>query len=227
MIKFVLFWDIDGTLLTTARAGIAAWEGSFEAISGRRLMMESFPTAGLTDVEIATLLAKELNDTTSSTIQKILQGYEDRLLDCLPKRQGRVLPGVIPILNQLQSMPWVYSFLLTGNTQRGAAAKLAYYGLNHFFQGGAFSDGLQDRPSIARRAMQMIHQQFTQSHEKKFFVIGDTPHDIHCGMAIDAKTVAVCTGNYDSHALSLHHPWLVLDSLSDTHTFFEKMGLYS
>ena len=32
----LLLWDIDGTLLTTARAGIAAWEQALYEVSGVR-----------------------------------------------------------------------------------------------------------------------------------------------------------------------------------------------
>ena len=48
-----LFWDIDGTLLTTARAGIFALEEAAEAVLGERIDMREMRTAGLTDAEIA------------------------------------------------------------------------------------------------------------------------------------------------------------------------------
>ena len=55
----VLFWDIDGTLLSTARAGVFAWEGAIREVLGSDRSLDSFPTAGLTDAEIAGKLAKE------------------------------------------------------------------------------------------------------------------------------------------------------------------------
>ena len=54
-----LFWDIDGTLLSTARAGVFAWEGAIREVLGSDRSLDSFPTAGMTDAEIATKLAEE------------------------------------------------------------------------------------------------------------------------------------------------------------------------
>jgi phosphoglycolate phosphatase-like HAD superfamily hydrolase len=225
LIKTILCWDIDGTLLSTARAGIAAWEGSFLAFSGKYLSLDEYPTAGLTDVEIATALAKECGESSSAVIQQLLCGYEDRLADCLPTRRGYVMPGIIDILNQLQTMPYVYSMLLTGNTARGAKAKLSHYGLAEYFQGGAFSDNFSDRISIAEHAVKIVEQHLGYADQKQFFIIGDTPHDIHCANAIKAKTLAVCTGNYDKNALAQYNPWLIMESLDDTKHFFQALGL--
>ena len=47
-----LFWDIDGTLLTTGRAGIFAWEDAASEMAGRRIDLQRLQTAGLTDFAI-------------------------------------------------------------------------------------------------------------------------------------------------------------------------------
>ncbi|PSN20266.1 phosphatase, partial [filamentous cyanobacterium CCP5] len=49
----VLFWDIDGTLLTTGRAGIFALEDAAVEVIGHPVNLSQLKTAGLTDVEIA------------------------------------------------------------------------------------------------------------------------------------------------------------------------------
>jgi phosphoglycolate phosphatase-like HAD superfamily hydrolase len=51
------------------------------------------------------------------------------------------------------------------------------------------------------------------------YVIGDTPHDIACGKAIAARTIAVATGSYDADQLAAHEPWLVLERLPGPATF--------
>lgn len=225
MIKYILCWDIDGTLLTTGGGGIPAWENTVEEISGRKIALSTQLTAGRTDVEIAMLLAAELGDTSRTFVQNLITQYEHRLPDCLPSQPGYVLPGVITLLGRLQSMPWIYSLLLTGNTERGASVKLNYYGLSHFFQHGAFSDGLTDRPSIAKKAVEIVKANLILADNVEYFVIGDTPHDIHCGKAIGAKTVAVCTGRYNAESLSPFNPWVILDSLENNHDFFQKLNL--
>ena len=47
-----LFWDIDGTLLVTGRAGMIAWEQAFAAATGGRAFPAVRPD-GLTDHQIA------------------------------------------------------------------------------------------------------------------------------------------------------------------------------
>ena len=38
--KAVLFWDIDGTLLTTARAGVFSLERALEEVTGERVDLQ-------------------------------------------------------------------------------------------------------------------------------------------------------------------------------------------
>ena len=47
-----LFWDIDGTLLLTARAGVFASEEASEEVLGRRVDLSTMQTAGMTDFEV-------------------------------------------------------------------------------------------------------------------------------------------------------------------------------
>lgn len=223
----ILFWDIDGTLLTTARAGISAWERAFEAVIGRTRALADYPTAGLTDVEIATLLAREGGDNAPETVARLLRVYEDRLPESLPSRIGKVMPGVREILERLQKMPRITSMLLTGNTKGGAIAKLTHYGLAQYFEGGAFSDGLPDRPSIAERAVKLVERRYGSIPREIMYVIGDTPQDIACGKAVGVRTIAVCTGGYDRTTLKKNEPWLLLDSLTNTELFFAVINKHA
>ena len=126
----ILFWDIDGTLLSTGRAGIFAWERAVVEVFGGTVDFSSVKTAGLTDTEIAAALSKVASASpTSEDVARVLQRYEHHLPDCLPLRTGTVLPGVMEVLEHLRGVDHVQSMLLTGNTRAGAAAKLAHYGL--------------------------------------------------------------------------------------------------
>ncbi|HVV58631.1 MAG TPA: hypothetical protein VHC45_09730, partial [Gaiellaceae bacterium] len=54
-----LFWDIDGTLLSTARAGVFALEQALRDVTGVELDLQGLATAGLTDAAIAALALGE------------------------------------------------------------------------------------------------------------------------------------------------------------------------
>ena len=52
-------------------------------------------------------------------------------------------------------------------------------------------------------------------------MIGDTPHDVACGKAIGASTLAVATGgHHDVEALVASKPTAVLRDLSDADAFW-------
>ena len=86
----VLFWDIDGTLLTTARAGVIAWEDAVREVAGRELDLSTIRTAGFTDYQIAVKTFEELGlDPTPASIEQLVKRYEELLPSSLPRRQGR------------------------------------------------------------------------------------------------------------------------------------------
>jgi phosphoglycolate phosphatase-like HAD superfamily hydrolase len=130
------------------------------------------------------------------------------------------MPNVREILEHLRERPDVRSYLLTGNTRAGALAKLTHYNLTQFFPDGAFAEDTGDRGSIARRALALAKLN-GDVDEKRTFVIGDTPHDVECARAIDARTIAVATGGYTFDELQAHQPWCVLRELPQVYEFMK------
>ncbi len=212
-----LFWDIDGTLLDTARAGIFAWEEAIREVLGDEPAMADMKTAGLTDAEIALeVAAAHGHDNDPRRAAELLRSYTAHLPERLGWRQGRVLPNVRENLEALAQREDVVNMLLTGNVPAGAEAKLRHYGLWGFFgAGGAFSVEGADRPSIARQARELAGEHGGEAPSgEQMVVIGDTPHDISCGKAIGARTLAVATGpGYDLDELRACEPWVARPEL--------------
>ncbi len=216
----VLLWDIDGTLLTTERAGIFAWEDAIEQVLDQRVSLQDYQTAGLTDVEIAALLVtKVCEQDDGARAAQLLRRYERLLPSRLHRRKGRALPGVREILEATCDREDVLSILLTGNTAAGARAKLEHYELDGYFSSGAFADGAKDRPTIARRALKIAEAELRGLQRCNAFVIGDTPHDIQAGNAIGVRTVAVATGGYTATQLEGYDPWWLLEQLPTADSF--------
>lgn len=214
-----LFWDIDGTLLTTGKAGVPAWETAVREIVERDFELASFRVAGLTDYQIAVRTFEMLDvDADESTIRRMVARYEALLPTELPKKRGHVMPNVREILDHLQREPDVHLYLLTGNTPGGARAKLTHYDLFRYFEGGAFAEDAGDRASIAARALALARANSPVGDDCAF-VIGDTPHDVDCANAIGARTIAVATGGYSRAELMTHRPWRVFDALPPADEF--------
>ena len=209
----VLFWDIDGTLLSTGKAGVPAWEAAVREVTGREFALSSIRVPGLTDYQIAVMTFELLGlDPEGTAVRRLVRRYEELLPASLPLKQGRVLPNVREILEHLGTRSDVRSYLLTGNTRGGGRAKLTHYNLSHFFADGAFAEDTGDRASIAARALELARRG-GPIRDDGVFVIGDTPHDIHCANAIGARTIAVGTGGYSVEELAPHRPWHVCDEL--------------
>jgi phosphoglycolate phosphatase len=223
----VLLWDIDGTLLTTGRGGVFALEAATREVGGSDLDVRSMRTGGLTDAQIAAQVLEACGrEADEHTLDRFLRVYERELPAALHRREGRVLPQVQAILDDLSERDDVLSLLLTGNTPAGAEAKLRHYGLHGRFDAGAFCVGTGPRDDIARAAVALARDRLGRDPDlERTFVIGDTPHDITCARAIGARTIAVATGAYDRDALAEHGPWRVLDELPGPAGFRELVGL--
>jgi phosphoglycolate phosphatase-like HAD superfamily hydrolase len=212
----VLFWDLDGTLLLTGRAGLYAFEEALEEVTGARSDLTEVSTPGYTDAGVASLVLEHAGQPTDAeTVEAVLRSYERRLPDSLPRRQGRVLDGIREVLEDLESRNDVRSYLLTGNTPAGARAKLAHYDLDCFFPDGegAFCIDHGSRVDIARRALPLA------AGANAVYVIGDTPADVECGKAIGARTIAVASGWHSVEELTATEPWLVLERIPEPAAF--------
>jgi phosphoglycolate phosphatase-like HAD superfamily hydrolase len=215
----VLFWDIDGTLLTTGKAGVPAWEAAVREVIGRDFELSSIRVAGLTDYQIAVRTFEMLGvEADEGTVRTMVRRYEELLPASLPLKRGTVLPNVREILEHLESRTDVRSYLLTGNTRGGARAKLTHYRLAHFFSDGAFAEDAGERATIAARALDLARRAGPVA-DGAVFVIGDTPHDIQCANAITARTIAVATGGYSVEELREHQPWQVFAELPPVDEF--------
>jgi phosphoglycolate phosphatase len=219
LVGMVLFWDIDGTLLTTARAGAVAWEAAVRALTRLEFDLSAIRIAGLTDYQIAERTLETLGLEASATaVDALVRAYEERVPASLPLRPGHVMPHVRDILDCLAERRDVRSYLLTGNTREGARAKLTYYGLGHYFVDGAFAEDASDRTEIAIRGVQLARR-LGPVTDGGLIVIGDTPHDIRCATAIGARTIAVATGGYTVSELEPERPWRLFAELPPADEF--------
>jgi phosphoglycolate phosphatase-like HAD superfamily hydrolase len=225
-VTHVLLWDIDGTLLTTGRAGVFALEEAARALTGTPIDLATMHTAGLTDAEIARSILESADASAEpDDVNRFLRAYEELLPERLHWRRGRVLDGVRELLEFLHVRRDVLNVLLTGNTRAGAAAKLSHYGLGDFFVHGAFADDADDRAGIAAQALELAREAASFDVDlEQVFVIGDTPRDIACAGAIGARSIAVA-GTYPADELREAGAWLVLDGLPEPLQFAEIVGL--
>lgn len=213
--KRLLLWDIDGTLIRTSAAGYRAIELAATQRFGGDL--EGVEIAGRTDSGIARqILTKYGEPITTASVSSFLDLYLDLLARELPRSQGQVLPGVLELLQRSHNRPDTILGLLTGNLKRGAQLKLEHYQLWHFFAFGAFADDHHDRNELGAFALARAQE----GSGAKFLpaqvdVIGDTGHDIACGKAFGARTIAIATGTWPRERLADYAPDFLFDDLAN------------
>jgi phosphoglycolate phosphatase len=226
MQKRLLLFDIDGTLIHSGGAGIHALKSALTERFGITDDLHDIEIAGMTDSGIVvSILNKHKILATNENVSAFLDSYVHFLSLELPRRVGKLLPGVLELLKKLKSRPHLVLALLTGNVSRGAQLKLEHYGVWHFFEFGAFADDHHDRNrlgTVARaRAKEKHGRQFSAS---EIDVIGDTPRDIACGKAFGARTIAVATGTWSRDRLAKYDPDFLIDDLSDVEGIIDTLG---
>jgi phosphoglycolate phosphatase-like HAD superfamily hydrolase len=213
-----VLWDIDGTLVWTAGAGLTAMRLAFKRTQGRSPDLSQVDVVGRTDLWILRrLLESNGIQPTAEVESAIFDAYVEAMPSQLAEHAGHVLPGVADLLRALAAEPNLEQGLLTGNLHRTARLKLEHYGLWHWFSFGAFGDDTELRAELGPLALAAAESQ----HGSVFppqdaVVIGDTPHDISCGRALGARTIAVATGRYGADELAADDPTTLVADLVDT-----------
>jgi phosphoglycolate phosphatase-like HAD superfamily hydrolase len=220
-VKLVLF-DIDGTILLTDGAGKRAIHRALLDVFGSTGPADH-RFDGKTDPQIVRELmriAGHADDKIDAEMASLFARYVDYLQEEL--RAGaddvRVMPGVVELLDALDARHDATLGLLTGNLIEGARAKLVAAGIDpDRFSIGAYGSDHETRAELPAVAQQRARDELGLIVEgRDVVVIGDTPADLSCGLAIGARAIGVATGHYSVDDLSSYYPAAVFADLSCT-----------
>lgn len=210
----ILLWDIDGTLIRSARPGgykeytIPVLEELFGTAGG----LADMHVSGMTDMQIF-IEALGNHGVTHDNVRERMAVLSERLTAEARKITGNgmtffeLIRGARETLEALTDHPRYRSALLTGNIEPMAYLKMELVGLEKFFNlPGAFGDESHNRRDLPALAAERIskHLQLDLAPEQ-FIVIGDTPNDIDCARYFGARAVAVGTGRFYSNEEILEH----------------------
>lgn len=226
--KIVLF-DIDGTLLLSDGAGRTAMETALRAIFGTP-GPSSYRYGGKTDRLIVreTMRLQGFDDAAiDARMADVLALYLSGLRGHLESgtHTAHTLPGVEALLDAVETHADMTLGLLTGNIVEGAGVKLQAVGVTPTrFRVGAFGSDHEERPMlppIAReRARALLGREIAG---EQLVIIGDTSHDMTCGLGIGARAIGVATGGVSRGELEVHAPAAVFDDLADTTRVMEAI----
>jgi phosphoglycolate phosphatase len=216
VIRLVLF-DIDGTLIRTGGAGIRAFEKTFAAEFSLDHGVERISFAGRTDPSIVReFFALHRVQPSDRNFERFFESYVFWLDYFIDQLRGELLPGVKQFISALQTSPNPPLIgLLTGNIQLGAEIKLRHYQVWENFVFGAFGNDHEDRDQLAcvaqARGSRILGKTIAGD---EILVIGDTPLDIACSRAINARMLAVASGIHSLKQLRDAQPTWVVENLA-------------
>ncbi len=217
----LLLFDIDGTLVRTGGAGVAAFLAAGVHLYGSTFSLDGIPLAGRLDRLILgdALEACGIEHGDQAPFQ---DEYHSRLQAGLRGGvwKSSALPGARALVERTHMHPSWTCGLLTGNWSRTGRAKLeaAGYDMAHFVV-QAWAGDADDRPGLVEVALEKWGGVGGDA-----VVIGDTPHDVHCGQAHGCRTMAVATGPCGRAELEQAGADLVLPDLSDTEAIMMWLG---
>lgn len=196
--KHLILFDIDGTLLRCGPQVGPLFVDALDQVFGSYRKLEGYSFSGKTDPRIVIDLVGATGMEETEIIPKLARMrsiYLDNLERGLRREGMRLLPGVEKLLDHLTGRDDVLIGLLTGNWQGGARIKLGRFGLNRYFEFGAFGDdGINRRdlvPVVQRRAAELSGRHFDPV---RTLIVGDTELDVDCAQSVGAKSLAVTTG---------------------------------
>jgi phosphoglycolate phosphatase len=220
-VKLVLF-DIDGTILLTDGAGKRAIHRALVEVFGAT-GPEDHLFGGKTDPQIVRELMRLEGHGDSHIdehMQRLLALYVTYLEEELSTGVGgiTVMPGIPELLDALDARDDILLGLLTGNLEAGARAKLTAAAIDpNLFRVGAYGSDHETRAELPAVAQRRAREELgIDVSGRDVVVIGDTPADLTCGIAIGARAIGVATGHYSVDDLRQHEAAAIFQDLSCT-----------
>ncbi len=226
----LVLWDVDGTLIDSGGVGAEMFDVALERALGVRPSTR-IRMSGKTDPQIVNEYFDVL-DVAQAERDEHLATVLEHLADALAaeedeiRRQGRVLTGVVDVLEALGRHEGVLQSLLTGNLAPNALVKLRAFGLDRYvdLEIGAYGSDHADRRRLIPFALERTAKLRGRTLDRgDVWVVGDTPNDLACARAGGARCLLVASGRYGPAELADCGPDAVLDDLSDTDALVELL----
>jgi len=221
--RLILF-DIDGTLVLTGGAGLRAMNRACADITGSSSALDGITVAGRTDwIILDDVLRKHGRALDDALLAELRQSYLQHLREEIlnPGRGIKApMPGVPALLDALSGRRDVALALLTGNFAEGARVKLEHFDLWKYFACGAFGDDASDRNALVPVAIRRARETgLADVRPSDVIVVGDTPFDVACALAVGAVPVGVATGGFTVDQLRDSGAEFVFQDLSNADAF--------
>ena len=210
--KKAIIFDLDGTLVNTAKGIVEALSITIEELSGKSIDNEDIrKTIGIPLLQaIALLMDKsETDPIVLEAKEKYLNKFKKIVL---PKSKELIFSGVTETLSTLKEQGFLLS-VATNKLHKSALELLAATDLLFYFDHVFGVDSVENAkpsPDMCLLAMQKMG-----SLPENTLMIGDTTHDIKAARNANIKTIAVTYGIHNKETLEKEQPYKIINSFSD------------
>jgi phosphoglycolate phosphatase len=222
--RLAWLFDVDGTLLLTEGAAREAFARAVGDHLGVGDDLHDIGFAGrIEPLILRDILRKHGRSFDSAEEARFWDSVFAHMHRLLLPGRGRLMPGILKLLDRIAAEPgWVLG-LLTGNMTQMARIKLAHFGLDGRFAFGGFGEMAPDRDALARALVRRVGREYGVPAQR-CVVVGDTEHDVACARAAGARVIAVATGGTDIATLAAAEPDLLLDDLQEADAIMRWAG---
>lgn len=225
VVRRLVLWDIDGTLVRAGDLGAAVFDRALLAVLGRA-PNERIRMSGKTDPQIVHEYLDLMEVDEPGSVPEILHRLEWELAADRHRlaAEGSSCDGAAAVLERLDADDRVVQSVLTGNVAANAVVKLAAFGLERWLdvEAGAFGSDDADRRALVGVAL--ARQREMRGRDvaaQDVWVVGDTPDDLACARAGGTRCLLVATGRYPVDELRGAGADAVLADLTDTERVVE------
>jgi phosphoglycolate phosphatase len=214
----IVLWDIDGTLLRAAKAGMASFSAALATVAGVEFPGGRLDFGGRTDPEIARIILEACGIDDPAVVPRLLDEveaeYERREAEFAAVTHA--LAGVPEMIAALAEHDVVQG-VVTGNLRSVAIRKLRGAGVLEGLRvdvGGYGSDS-NVRAELVALAMRRAADSGLVVAADRVWVVGDTKRDLACAQANDVRCALVATGTTPIDVLAALEPDVVLASFAE------------
>ena len=231
MIRRLVLWDVDGTLLRAGDIGAAVFDDAIAEVVGERpparIRMSGKTDPLIVREYLAMMGVEESPELIDSVLLRLGEGLAAASQAGILTEEGRACPGAAEVLEGLAAVEGVAQTLLTGNIYVNAVVKVSAYGLDKWldFEIGAYGSDSEDRNRLVPVALDRLERaRGSRITPSDAWVVGDTPRDLACARAAGAHCLLVATGRYSYGELSGLGADAALEDMSDWSNVLEILG---
>ena len=216
----LILFDIDMTLLKTNGAGRRAMAATGQRLFSPDFAFEGVDFAGRLDpLIIRELLAANGVAPTPDNLAAMRAGYIEAFA-ATAAESIEALPGAVELVRAIVADASTTPGVLTGNFPETGTFKLRTIGLDPAeFRVQVWGDDSPHDPPARDHLPPVGIDRYRALHSadpRETVILGDTEHDVACGLANGCRVLAVATGRTDAQTLKAAGAHRVVEDLTDT-----------